>query len=257
MGDRMRNAVEKLVLETGEAIMRIYRDGTLDVRTKNDQTPVTAADLLAHTMLIDGLAEISSLPCISEEAEIPAFSEEPTAYWLIDPIDGTREFIHRRPTFTVNVALISSGKPIAGVVYAPDRKELYSAWDGVFRKNGQIKKPSELPTSKTVLASLSHPEPQLAPFKSNNGIEQEIRIGSSIKFCQMADGLAHYYPRFRSLSAWDVAAGDAVARAAGCRTIDLRSGDDLRYSYFQSRVDAFCVIAPGQPLPLFAADLPS
>lgn len=244
--------LEKLVSEAGEAVMHVYREGSADIRTKADQTPVTTADLLAHTMLVEGLAELSPLPCISEEGEIPEFSDEPRSYWLIDPIDGTREFIHRRPTFTVNLALIEDGKPVVGVIFAPERNELYSAWHGAFRKNGKPRTSAALPSARTVLSSLSHPEQELASFKAKHGISDDIRIGSSIKFCFMADGLAHYYPRFRSLSAWDVAAGDAIARAAGCRTIDFATGGDLRYSYSQIRIDAFCVVAPGMPLPIRA-----
>lgn len=238
--------LEDLALEAGEAIMKIYLHGQLDVKTKVDRSPVTQADLLANDIICRGLRQLSSLPIISEEGSGEDWpeGENPSSYWLIDPIDGTKEFIAHRPTFTVNIALIDQGVPVAGVVYAPDRQELYSGSAEGFRFNQKLVQPV-WGSERVVVCSASHVEKEFEGFLSDNELTSVLKIGSSIKFCLVAKGEAHFYPRYRPLSAWDIGAGDAVARAAGCSMLEIKSGQPLRYEFKRRWNPGFILQAPG------------
>ncbi len=241
----MLGLLEELIWETGQAILRMDTAQDLRVRHKKDQSPLTEADLLADRMLKAGLERILPLPLVSEESVSPALGAEPERYWLIDPIDGTKEFIAHRPTYTVNIALIEAGKPVLGVVYAPSLGELYSGTreDGL-RLNGRSLSALHWPEKKTLVCSLSHSEAELDAFALREGINERIAIGSSYKFCLVARGKAHCYPRFRSLSSWDIAAGHAVAMAAGCQVLSWEGRQPLHYSYGQKEMPPFVVLAP-------------
>jgi 3'(2'), 5'-bisphosphate nucleotidase len=244
MKDLLR--LESLALEAGEAVMKIYKHGRLDVQTKDDQSPVTQADLLANDIICRGLRQFSALPIISEEGsgEDSPDADQISSYWLIDPIDGTKEFIAHRPTFTVNIALIDQGVPVAGVVYAPEREELYSGSDEGLRINQNKVQPVWGP-EPVVVCSASRPEKEFDGFLQANDLSRVIKIGSSFKFCLVAKGEAHFYPRFSPLSAWDIAAGDAVARAAGCSMLDMKNGQPLRYEFKRRWNPGFILQAPG------------
>ncbi len=238
--------LEDLAQVAGDAVLEIYRHGQIDVQTKDDASPVTQADILANDMICRGLRQLSSLPIISEETGSDPLGPGVVAnsYWLIDPIDGTKEFIAKKPTFTINIALIENGVPVAGVVYAPDRQELYAGADAVFRINRQPFKP-QWAEARVVMCSASRPEKQFDSFLANNGQPAVMKIGSSIKFCLVAKGEAHFYPRYSPLSAWDIAAGHAVARAAGCELIEMKTGLPMRYEYQRRWNPAFVLQAPG------------
>jgi 3'(2'), 5'-bisphosphate nucleotidase len=238
--------LEDLALEAGEAVMKIYRYGQIDVQTKDDRSPVTQADLLANEIICRGLRQFSTLPIISEEGSGESWpdADQVSSYWLIDPIDGTKEFIAHRPTFTVNIALIENGVPVAGVVFAPEREELYSGSASGLRINQKSVQPAWGP-EQVVVCSASRPEKEFDGFLQANQLSSVIRIGSSIKFCLVAKGEAHFYPRFSPLSAWDIAAGDAVARAAGCSMLEMKSGQALRYEFKRRWNPGFILQAPG------------
>ncbi len=235
-----------LALQAGEAVMKIYRHGQLDVQTKDDHSPVTKADLLANEILCRGLRQLSALPIISEEGSGESWpdADQISSYWLIDPVDGTKEFIAHRPTFTINIALIDQGVPVAGVVYAPDREELYAGSPDGLRINQESVKPVWGP-DRIAVASASRPEKEFEGFMRDNALSSVLKIGSSIKFCLVAKGDAHFYPRFSPLSAWDIAAGDAVARAAGCSMLEMKSGQALRYEFKRRWNPGFILQAPG------------
>lgn len=237
--------LEDLAEEVGRAILPLFTSGQFETRTKADATPVTEADILADRIISRGLRRISDLPILSEEVPINLRQGNPPRYWIIDPIDGTREFIEKRPSFTVNIALIEQGIPVAGVVYAPALDELYAGTlrAGV-RFNRRIARPSEWPEERTLVCSRSRPEDELLAFMEKESISRSLPIGSSLKFCWVAFGKAHCYPRFRSLSSWDTAAGHAVALAGGCKVLDMKTGEPLVYSYQQLHTPAFCVLAP-------------
>jgi 3'(2'), 5'-bisphosphate nucleotidase len=223
----LRSAITSLVREAGGATMTYYH-GAADagVREKDDSSPLTLADEAAHRVLVDGLRRIDpSTPVVSEEAEAAPFDTRRKwrRFWLVDPLDGTKEFIKRRAEFTVNVALIEDGEPVLGVVLAPALDLLYWAVKGVgaWREtmNGRperIYSSSPAPgTPLTVVESLSHPSPELEEYLQTIPVAQRVKAGSSLKFCWVAEGRADIYPRLGPTMEWDVAAGDCVFRQSG------------------------------------------
>jgi len=223
----LRSAVVDLVREAGRATM-VYYDGTVaaDVREKDDRSPVTLADEVAHRILLDGLRRLDpATPVVSEEAEAAAFETRRgwRRFWLVDPLDGTKEFIKRRAEFTVNVALIENGEPVFGVVEAPALDLLYWAvkGGGAWReeKGGPAERIySSAPVSGTpltVVESLSHPSPELEEYLKTIPVARRVKAGSSLKFCWVAEGRADLYPRLGPTMEWDVAAGDCVYRQSG------------------------------------------
>lgn len=239
-------ALESVAREAGAEIRRIYETNSFAVEMKVDQSPVTEADLAANRIIVRGLKQFGKIPYISEEENFLTINPPPSSYWLIDPLDGTKEFVKRRKSFTVNIALVDQGTPEIAVVYDPIADQLYSAHYGVYRENGFVADSTEeWPLGTVLVTSHSHPEAPLASFIERNSITEHQRVGSSIKFCLVAARHAHIYPRFSPLRAWDTAAGDGVARAAGCVVIDWNTGRPPHYAYDQPWTPAFCVYAKG------------
>ena len=223
----LRTDVTGLAREAGRATMRYY-DGkaSSSVREKEDRSPVTLADEEAHDILLAGLREIDpATPVVSEEAQAASFETRQgwRRFWLVDPLDGTKEFIKRRAEFTVNVALIEDGEPVFGVVLAPALDLLYWAvkGGGSWReeKGGPAERiySSPQPAGKplTVVESLSHPSPELEEYLRTIPVARRVKAGSSLKFCWVAEGRADIYPRLGPTMEWDVAAGDCVYRQSG------------------------------------------
>jgi 3'(2'), 5'-bisphosphate nucleotidase len=223
----LRSAVVDLVREAGRATM-VYYDGTVaaDVREKGDRGPVTLADEDAHGILVDGLRRLDpSTPIVSEEAEAADFATRRgwRRFWLVDPLDGTKEFIKRRAEFTVNVGLIEDGEPVLGVVEAPALDLLYWAVKGGGAWREEKGRPAERiyssapapGTPLTIVESLSHPSPELEEYLKTIPVGQRVKAGSSLKFCWVAEGRADLYPRLGPTMEWDVAAGDCVYRQSG------------------------------------------
>jgi 3'(2'), 5'-bisphosphate nucleotidase len=225
--NELRSAVVDLVREAGRATM-IYYDGTTpsDVRQKEDRSPVTLADEVAHGILLDGLRRIDpGAPVISEEAAAAGFEarRDWRRFWLVDPLDGTKEFIKRRAEFTVNVALIENGEPVLGVVQAPALDLLYWAVKGGGAWREEKGGPAERiysslaapGTPLTIVESLSHPSAELEDYLQTIPVARRVKAGSSLKFCWVAEGRADLYPRLGPTMEWDVAAGDCVYRQSG------------------------------------------
>jgi len=247
---QLRSAVAYLVREAGRATMTYYDDaGSAGVREKEDRSPVTLADEAAHRILLDGLHRIDpGTPVISEEAEAAPFETRKAwrRFWLVDPLDGTKEFIKRRAEFTVNIALIENGEPVLGVVLAPALDLLYWAvkGGGAWREEGT--KPAERVystapapgTPLTVVESLSHPSVELEEYLKTIPVARRVKAGSSLKFCWVADGRADLYPRLGPTMEWDVAAGDCVFRQSG-RDGERRS--PLTYNKPDLRNDSFVI----------------
>jgi len=225
----------QLARDAGVAIMQIY-DGQapLDVSTKSDDSPVTAADLAAHKVILQGLTALTpEVPVLSEE-DPPGWEvrQRWQRYWLVDPLDGTKEFIKRNGEFTVNIALIEEGKPVLGVVYAPVMDVMYSAADGkAWKEEGGVKTQIHVREARPplVVVSRSHSDSELEDYLSQLGEHQTIAIGSSLKFCLVAEGKAQLYPRFGPTNIWDTGAGHAVAIAAGAHVHDWQ-GKTLDYA---------------------------
>jgi 3'(2'), 5'-bisphosphate nucleotidase len=223
----LQSAVTGLAREAGRATMTYYgAESSPDVRHKEDRSPVTLADEVAHDILVDGLRRIDpSTPVVSEEAEAANFETRKgwRRFWLVDPLDGTKEFIKRRAEFTVNVALIEDGEPVLGVVLAPALDLLYwavkgaGAWRETSGGSAERIYSSPQPPGQplTVVESLSHPSPELEEYLQTIPVARRVKAGSSLKFCWVAEGKADIYPRLGPTMEWDVAAGDCVYRQSG------------------------------------------
>jgi 3'(2'), 5'-bisphosphate nucleotidase len=224
---QLRSAVVALARDAGNATMTYYDSAEVaGLREKEDRSPVTLADEVAHDILIEGLHHVDpATPVVSEEAAAASFETRRgwRRFWLVDPLDGTKEFIKRRAEFTVNVALIDNGEPVFGVVLAPALELLYWAvkGEGAWReeKGGpaeRIYSTSPAPGAPlTVVESLSHPSPELEEYLQTIPVARRVKAGSSLKFCWVAEGRADIYPRLGPTMEWDVAAGDCVYRQSG------------------------------------------
>jgi 3'(2'), 5'-bisphosphate nucleotidase len=222
--------VKKISIEAGEAILEVYdRDEELDVITKGNDTPLTEADLAAHRIIVDALRELTpALPILSEESKAVPWQERQywETYWLVDPLDGTKEFISRNGEFTVNIALIDNGRPVLGVVYVPVLGVLYTGSpDGATREENGVEeeifsgKIEENQHAISVVASRSHKGEELEAWLERVAERfpqmDLVSMGSSLKICLVAEGRADIYPRLALTSEWDTAAAQAILEAAG------------------------------------------
>jgi 3'(2'), 5'-bisphosphate nucleotidase len=248
----LREAVIALAIEAAQAILAIYERpdaaGGLDVSRKTDDSPLTAADMASHHCIVDGLARLTpEIPVLSEESadEVAAQRRGWPRLWLVDPLDGTREFIKRNGEFTVNIALIEDGVATFGVIQAPATGQLWWGAHGVgaFRRGSdsaahegrdmplRVRAPAH--AALHVAASRSHRDPRteafLARMAADRGEAHTIGVGSSLKFCKLAEGEIDLYPRFAPTSEWDTAAGQAIVEAAGGQVLDPR-GRPFRYN---------------------------
>ena len=221
--DRLLPEIVALADRAGAVILEHYH-GDVAVRAKADASPVTAADEAAEAVILARLAEVTpGIPVVAEETvasgHVPDLDEGP--FWLVDPLDGTKEFLSRNGEFTVNIALIEGREPVLGVVQAPARAR---AWWGA-RGKGATARDAEgntrpiavrkAPAGLVAIASRSHRDPETQAFLDRAGVAECISAGSSLKFCLVAEGKADLYPRFGRTMEWDVAAGHAVLSAAG------------------------------------------
>ncbi|MEW7313344.1 3'(2'),5'-bisphosphate nucleotidase CysQ [Buttiauxella gaviniae] len=231
----MLDKICQLALEAGAAIMQVY-DGEkpLDATQKADDSPVTAADLAAHGIILKGLQALTpDIPVLSEEDPQSWETRQSWGrYWLVDPLDGTKEFLKRNGEFTVNIALIENGKAVLGVVYAPVLNVMYSAAEGkAWKEENGVRNQIHVRDARPplVVISRSHGDDELKEYLHQLGEHQTTSIGSSLKFCLVAEGQAQLYPRFGPTNIWDTAAGHAVAAAAGAHVHDWQ-GKPLDYT---------------------------
>jgi len=239
----------KAAIDAGKEILKIYHTDDFGIQTKEDQSPLTKADLKANQVITQYL-ETSNIPVLSEEACNISYEErrEWERFWLVDPLDGTKEFIKKNDEFTVNIALIKDNTPIAGVVYAPVLETLYfaaenmgsfrirtnqfSSWEDISKKATKL--PLTLPSVYTVVGSRSHMNEKTKQYLERlKQKHQEINIiskGSSLKLCMVAEGSAHEYPRFGPTMEWDTAAGHAIAKYANATITQGDEKSDLVYN---------------------------
>jgi 3'(2'), 5'-bisphosphate nucleotidase len=229
--------VFEIAKRAGAAILEVYA-GHFDVTDKDDQSPLTLADLRSHELIANGLRQLDSrIPVLSEEASTISYEVRRTwnRYWLVDPLDGTREFVSRNGEFTVNIALIENHQATAGVVFVPVRDTLYfgTRHDGAWRveNNGAAERitVSRAQSPLRVVGSRSHRDTEFAKLLPKLEPCELVSVGSSIKFCLVAEGSADFYPRFGPTSEWDTAAAQAVLEAAGGAVMTL-DGSPLRYN---------------------------
>ncbi|MCE0731196.1 3'(2'),5'-bisphosphate nucleotidase CysQ [Halomonas sp. G15] len=247
--------VERIALQAGDAIMAVYaRD--FYIEEKDDKSPLTEADMAAHRVIMAGLQALpQGIPVLSEE-DVGSFSgaDADGRYWLVDPLDGTKEFIKRNGEFTVNIALIESGKPVLGVVVAPSLEVSYLAAKdvGAFKvdwgkeKSGERQpihvagKPAE-GTTWRVVGSRSHPSPDLAEWLEKLGSHDMVPVGSSLKLCLIAEGEADVYPRLGPTCLWDTGAAQAVVEQAGGR-VETLEGEVLSYATPAEKLNPYFVV---------------
>ncbi len=226
--------IEKIIeiaIRAGEAILNIY-DTDFSVYEKSDLSPLTEADLAAHKVITNGLMELTpDIPILSEEsAKIPySLRQTWSRYWLVDPLDGTKEFVKRNGEFTVNIALIEEQRPILGVIYVPVSKVTYygSRDGGAFKQLPDsaaevIRATPQHGSPIRVAGSRSHAGDSLKRYLENLGAHEIISMGSSLKSCLVAEGKADIYPRLGPTSEWDTGAAQAVVEAAGGKITDTK-----------------------------------
>ncbi|AIF98357.1 MAG TPA: 3'(2'),5'-bisphosphate nucleotidase [Alteromonas australica] len=245
--------------DAGAEIMAIY-EKDFAIYEKQDTSPLTEADLAAHNVIVNALESVSDLPILSEESADIAWDERKSwqSYWLVDPLDGTKEFIKKNGEFTVNIALIEDGKPTLGVVYAPALNKSYvgvvgeGAWtevDGAFTPISARKHDgSEV---WKIVGSRSHQSPEIQNLLAQlSGDTELVAMGSSLKLCLVAEGEAHLYPRLGPTSEWDTGAAHAVALAAGANVTVLdpanpldNNADALTYNQKESVLNPFFLVS--------------
>ena len=246
--------------QAGDKIMDIYQND-FAIYEKSDKSPLTEADLAAHNCIVEGLSQVSQLPILSEESAEISWQERSTwnTYWLVDPLDGTKEFIKKNGEFTVNIALIKDGVPIFGVVYAPVLEQTYVGvlGQGAYKITAGIKadiSPKALTKGETwkIVGSRSHQSPEIqALLDSLDGETELVAMGSSLKLCLVAEGAAHLYPRLGPTSEWDTGAAQAVVEAAGGKVTIIEDSSDplkadaipLRYNQKESILNPYFLVS--------------
>ncbi|MEO7259586.1 MAG: 3'(2'),5'-bisphosphate nucleotidase CysQ [Luteimonas sp.] len=255
--DVLREGIIAIAREAAARILMVY-ESEFAVEHKDDKSPLTAADLAAHYCIVEGLERLApDIPVLSEESaeDVPAIvRREWRRLWLVDPLDGTREFVKRNGEFTVNIALIDDGLPVLGVVQAPVTGALWHAQRGrgAFRRdaNQDITLHTRVPATAPlrVAASRSHRDPRTAALMQRIGDTEGVPLGSSLKFCRLAEGGMDVYPRFGPTSEWDTAAGQCVLEAAGGAVIDPE-GRPLRYNQRDTILNGDFLALGDQALP--------
>jgi 3'(2'), 5'-bisphosphate nucleotidase len=253
--------MRRLALEGGAMIMEIYDSPGFDVRLKSDASPVTAADEAADAVISAGLrAAFPDLPLVTEEqAESHALTA--ATFLIVDPLDGTKEFVQRRGDFTVNIAYVENGVPLRGVVYAPAKGRLFytDASGQAVEETGPFSLDTPGPTrglhvsvpdnrALMVVASKSHRDAATDAYIARYSVKDMTSAGSSLKFCLVATGEADLYPRLGRTMEWDTAAGDAVLRGAGGRVLRLHDHKPLTYGKPGWDNPFFLACAPGVDL---------
>ncbi|NWN83797.1 MAG: 3'(2'),5'-bisphosphate nucleotidase CysQ [Halomonas sp.] len=249
------DSVEGIALQAGDAIMSIY-SREFSIEEKEDKSPLTEADKAAHEVIVAGLEALpGGIPVLSEEdAEGFAGADDNGRYWLVDPLDGTKEFIKRNGEFTVNIALIESGRPVLGVVVAPALEVSYLAardvgafkieWgEGKASERRAIRVAGEPVEGATwrVVGSRSHPSPDLAAWLETLGSHDMVPMGSSLKLCLVAEGAADVYPRLGPTCLWDTGAAHAVVEQAGGR-VETLEAKPLDYATPSEKLNPYFIV---------------
>jgi 3'(2'), 5'-bisphosphate nucleotidase len=251
MMEQFLNTAITAALQAGKAILEIYHSGEFDVEIKGDNSPLTKADTASHNVIMSFLSK-TAIPVLSEEGRDISYQERKDwkQLWIVDPIDGTKEFIKRNGEFTVNIALIENQKSLIGVIFVPVTGILYfsSKAMGAFKTKVDLnnynidtilEKSQKLPLQRedktfTVVASRSHMSPETETYveemKEKHGAVNLISKGSSLKLCMVAEGTANCYPRFAPTMEWDTAAGQAICEFSEVRVIDWHTNKNLLYN---------------------------
>lgn len=245
---RIEAELVRIARLAGDAIMAVYASADFGVQIKGDGSPLTQADLAANRVILRELQQTFPWPVLSEETPVEyAQRQHWTTFWLVDPLDGTKDFVDRNGEFTVNIALIEQGRATHGVIYAPAIDELYYGAVGVSAWREVRGSRSSLPLAwhgRALAQSRHHDVPQAAGFAALNGNPPAIAIGSALKFGRLVAGQVDIYPRFTGSSEWDTAAGDALLQACGCQLRALPGLGAMRYNTESLRNPHFIAAAP-------------
>ena len=253
--------LRRLALEAGDRIMEIYDAEDFEVRAKSDDSPVTLADEAADEHIAAGLRATFPGAALVTEEQAATHRQQVSSFFIVDPLDGTKEFVQRRGDFTVNIAWVSDGVPVRGVVYAPAKKRLFWTRDdgvsveetGPFDKDRKgVTRPIGVSTPDNcalmVVASKSHRDAATDAYIGKYAVADMRSAGSSLKFCLVATGEADLYPRLGRTMEWDTAAGDAVLRGAGGHVVRFDDHRQLRYGKPGFANPSFIAYAPGVKL---------
>ncbi len=259
--DKLETVMRRLALEAGDVIMEIYNSDDFDVRAKSDDSPVTAADEAADALISAGLRQAFPDVLLVTEEQAASHKESAAEFLIVDPLDGTKEFIHRRGDFTVNIAYVVDGVPVRGVVYAPAKERMFfTRADGVsVEEAGPFDKaamgavaPIRVATPDNaalmVVASKSHRDQATDDYIGKYAVRDMTSAGSSLKFCLVATGEADLYPRLGRTMEWDTAAGHAVLKGAGGAVIRFDDHTPLTYGKPIYENPFFIAYAPGVDL---------
>jgi 3'(2'), 5'-bisphosphate nucleotidase len=248
--------------EAGRAVLDVYGTGDYGVSYKEDRSPLTLADTRSHEIIKARLKELTpDIPVLSEEGKGTEYAVRTgwEKFYLVDPLDGTKEFINRNGEFTVNISMLKAGRPVLGVINVPVRDRAYYASEGLgaYRREGDGEpmrirvKPWPERGGLVVVASRSHGSPELEEFLKKLTVKERISAGSSLKFCLVAEGSADIYPRFGPTWEWDTAAGHAILFEAGGRVADLGGENELAYNKEVLKHKGF-IAAPKEAFPIQA-----
>ncbi len=249
----MLDKISAISRDAGAAILTIYNSDDFNVEIKGDKSPLTAADRASHEVIVAGLErDFPEIPILSEEGIGIDYSERKgwERFWLVDPLDGTKEFIKRNGEFTVNIALVENGVATVGVVYVPAQDKLFAGvvGEGAYTVEGDgVAMPISVRTTPpeeglVVVMSRSHPSPELAAYLEKIKVGEALPVGSSLKLCAVAEGRADLYPRLGPTMEWDTGAGQAVVEAAGGKVV-TPEGKPLRYNK-ENLLNPYFIVSP-------------
>jgi len=228
----MIEEVTSIAHKAGDAILEVYKVVDPDTKYKKDDSPVTEADIVSNEIILKGLKEFSDIPILSEETEVD-YEERKSwnKFWLVDPLDGTKDFLVKNNQFTVNIALIKDDKPILGVVLIPAEGLCYTAEKdkGAF-KNGEKIYNNSTRTELIGSDSNFHSTEETKAFYAKHNVKDIKRYGSALKFCKLAEGEIDLYARLNGTMEWDTGAGHIIMNEAGCKIIDVETKKEIVYN---------------------------
>ena len=243
--------ITEILIKASKLILNIYHQNNFDCSLKDDLSPVTKADKDAHFLIIKELSRLfPKIPVISEEGEEKEITSK--IFWLVDPLDGTKEFINKSEDFTINIALINNHESVFGAIYKPLTDELFIGGKNLpaFRKQNNVKEKLQTdsrPKDCIICQSKSHSTEKEKSFieelKNKFNSHKVINAGSSIKICLIAEGKCHIYPRFGDTHQWDIAAGHAILKASGGDILDLNLKEIIYFSSYKKKVNGFFALS--------------
>ena len=227
----MIEKLEIIAREAGDIILKYYNSIGLNINIKNDGSPVTKADIKSEEYIVSQLNKNFNYPIVTEETPVE-YSEKKkwNKYWLVDPLDGTQDFIEKNDEFTVNIALIYNNQPILGIVYAPVLDLMYTSQikKGAYKNGNRIFNRSK--RKKLIAADSRHnSSKETVTFLNKYNVKKIIRAGSALKLCYLAEGKIDVYPRFNGTKEWDTAVSHRICNEAGCKIVDIKTKKELIY----------------------------